>query len=70
MKKTFEQAMERLEEIAELLQSGDKGLEESLTLFEEGNELVKICEAQLTKAESRLQVLSHKDGELNIDLVE
>lgn len=70
MKKTFEQAMERLEEIADLLQNGEKGLDESLTLYEEGNELAKFCEAQLTKAESRLQILSRKDGELNLETTE
>ena len=70
---TFEKAMDRLEEIVTLLESGDSPLDKSLSLFEEGVELVKLCNSQLEKAESSVRMLINKDGELiekNFDIGE
>ena len=39
-KKSFEEAIKRLEEIVKALESGDTPLEQSIALFEEGTELV------------------------------
>ncbi|MCQ2438263.1 MAG: exodeoxyribonuclease VII small subunit [Oscillospiraceae bacterium] len=50
-KKTFEQAMERIESIVRALERGDAPLEESLNLFREGAALVADCEKQLDEAE-------------------
>ena len=61
---TFEQAMDRLEEIVSLLESGDSPLDKSLSLFEEGVKLVKFCNSQLEKAESSVKQLINQDGEL------
>ena len=61
---TFEQAMDRLEEIVSLLESGDSPLDKSLSLFEEGVKLVKLCNSQLEKAESSVKQLTNQDGEL------
>ena len=61
---TFEQAMDRLEEIVSLLESGDSPLDKSLSLFEEGVKLVKLCNSQLEKAESSVKQLLNQDGEL------
>jgi exodeoxyribonuclease VII small subunit len=57
-KMTFESAMERLEEIADLLEDGSKSLEESLKLFEESNELMIFCQKKLAEAENKITVLS------------
>ena len=46
---TFENAMERLEEIVNLLESGDSPLDKSLSLFEEGVKLVKLCNEKIEK---------------------
>ena len=70
---TFEKAMDRLEEIVSLLESGDLPLDESLSLFEEGVKLVKLCNSQLEKAESSVKMLINQDGELvekNFDIGE
>ena len=70
---TFEKAMDRLEEIVSLLESGDSLLDESLSLFEEGVKLVKLCNSQLEKAESSVKMLINQDGELvekNFDIGE
>ena len=70
---TFEKAMDRLEEIVSLLESGDSPLDESLSLFEEGVKLVKLCNSQLEKAENSVKMLINQDGELvekNFDIGE
>ena len=65
--------MDRLEEIVSLLESGDSPLDKSLSLFEEGVKLVKLCNSQLEKAESSVKMLINQDGELvekNFDIGE
>lgn len=64
-KKTFEQAMSRLEEIVSLLEGGDAPLEESLKLFEEGAGLMKQCALRLDQAEQKVaQLTAGPDGAL------
>lgn len=58
---TFEQAMVRLEQIAELLETQQGTLEESLKLFEEANQLALFCEESLDQAERKLQILSKRE---------
>ena len=48
--KTFEEKMQRLEEIVRAMERGDVALEESLKLFQEGTELVRSCGKQLEEA--------------------
>ena len=57
-KKTFEQAMTRLEEIVALLEKGEAPLEESLKLFEVGTGLMKQCSTLLDKAEQKVTKLT------------
>jgi exodeoxyribonuclease VII small subunit len=54
---TFEQALERLEAIVSALESGDKGLEESISLFEEGTRLSRLCQEMLTAAQGKIEKL-------------
>lgn len=54
---TFESAMERLEQIVRALEGGQTNLEESLSAFEEGIGLVKLCTAKLDAAEQRVKIL-------------
>lgn len=51
---SFEAALARLEETAKLLESGNVSLDESLTLFEEGIALVKLCNSKLDAAEQKV----------------
>jgi exodeoxyribonuclease VII small subunit len=44
---SYEQAVERLEQIIERLDSGQSGLRETLDLCKEGRELVTYCAAEL-----------------------
>ncbi|BDQ02461.1 MAG: hypothetical protein KatS3mg036_0234 [Ignavibacterium sp.] len=55
--KSFEEKLKRLEQISELLESGDVKLEESISLFEEGIKLSKECLAILENAELKITKL-------------
>lgn len=61
---SFEEALERLEEIVDLLESGENPLEKSLDLFEEGVGLVKICNKKLESVENSIKILVNNNGEL------
>jgi exodeoxyribonuclease VII small subunit len=64
-KPTFEEALRQLEAIAEQIEQGKIGLEESITRYEEGMALVKQCRDILAKAELRIQKLQERpDGTL------
>lgn len=60
---SFEKALERLEEIVELLESGENPLEKSLDLFEEGVRLVKLCNKKLETVENSIKILVNNNGE-------
>lgn len=57
-KKSFEAAIARLEEIVRALESGNTPLDESLSLFEEGVALVKLCNERLDGAEQKIKMLT------------
>ena len=59
-KKTFEESINRLEEIVSLLEKGDAKLADSLALFEEGTNLVQVCTKMLDEAE--LKVVKLRKG--------
>ena len=60
---SFEDALTRLETIVESMESGDVPLAELLAKFEEGNALLKTCEARLKEAELKIEQLKkQKDG--------
>ncbi len=67
-KLTFEQAFARLEEIATCLEEGAATLEETIKLFEEANELQKLCSDFLDKAESKLQILLKNKDEYQLEI--
>ena len=59
--KTFEEAMTRLEEIVRLLESGNAPLDVSLSLYEEGVSLVRLCNDKLDGAKQKVYRLSRSD---------
>jgi exodeoxyribonuclease VII small subunit len=62
-KLSFEAALTQLETIVESMESGEVPLAELLAKFEEGNKLLKICEARLKDAELKIELLKkQKDG--------
>ena len=54
-KQSFEQNMERLEQIVRAMERGDVPLEESLKLFQEGTALVQSCGKLLDEAELKVK---------------
>ena len=57
--KTFEQMLARLDEIVRSLEKGDAPLEESLSLYTEGAELIRTCTKQLDEAEQTAHRSKH-----------
>ena len=57
----FEKSLEHLETIVRQLESGEKGLEDSLALFERGVGLAKQLTTRLQEAKHRVEVLT-KEG--------
>ena len=53
-KMSFEQSVDRLQEIVAALEKGDAPLADSLKLFEEGTKLVSSCTAMLDQAEQKV----------------
>ena len=60
---TFEQAMERLEEIVALLEGGKCTLDDSMKLFEEGASLTAFCTESLKTAEQKIIKLTAENGQ-------
>lgn len=63
-KLTFEEEIERLEEIVSYLESGEFPLEKSLELFQEGVGLVKSCNSKLENIEHSVKILINENGEM------
>lgn len=52
---SFEEALERLNEIVQKLDNGDKKLEDSVKLFEEGVKLSRFCKDVLKEAADKVE---------------
>ena len=62
-KMSFEQSVDRLQEIVAALEKGDAPLADSLKLFEEGTKLVSSCTAMLEQAEQKVvKLVKSADG--------
>ncbi len=62
-KVTFESALARLEKIVHELEGGEAPLDKSLSLYEEGVGLIKLCAERLDEAEQKIYILSkNEDG--------
>ena len=60
---TFEQNMQRLEQNVRALERGDAPLEESLKLFQEGTERIRICGKLLDEAQLQVKkIVPGPDG--------
>jgi exodeoxyribonuclease VII small subunit len=60
---TFEDALRALEEVVRKLEGGDVRLDDSITLYERGEELRKLCQARLDAAKARIdRIVQGADG--------
>ena len=64
-KRSFEQSMAELEKIVAAIESGEVGLAEALTQYEQGIGLISHCQKILGEAEQKIAKLSKGlDGQL------
>lgn len=62
-KLSFEQALEKLEQIVSEIEQGQVPLEASIDRYAEGIELIRNCRAILQTAEQKIQLLAKAEGE-------
>ncbi|UCF08105.1 MAG: exodeoxyribonuclease VII small subunit [Thermoplasmata archaeon] len=60
----FEEALNKLEEIVNSLETGNLSLDESLAKFEEGIKLSRLCNKKLMDAQQKVEKLVEKDDQL------
>jgi exodeoxyribonuclease VII small subunit len=61
---SFEAGLQQLETIVKEMESGELPLERALELFERGMKLSDACRKQLEEAETRVEVLMKRAGEV------
>lgn len=61
---SFEESLEKLEEIVNKLENGDIPLDEAIEKFETAMKLVKICNEKLEAAEESIAKIVQDNGEL------
>jgi len=62
-KLSFEDALEKLEELVTEIEQGAVPLEESIKKYEDGLKLIKSCRAILNEAEKKIQILAKGEGD-------
>ena len=61
--KSFEERLARLEDLSEKIKAGDLPLEDAVSLFEEGMQLARGLEKELSRIERKVELLINKPGE-------
>jgi len=61
---SFEDAMLKLEKIVEKLEEGNVSLEESITYYQEGMKLSKLCSDKLSVVQEKMTNIMNEQGEL------
>lgn len=61
---SFEENLNKLEEIVKKLESGDTPLDDAIKEFNEAMNLAKVCDEKLKKAEESLTKIVGEDGKL------
>ena len=64
----FEEALKKLEKIVSDLENGDIPLEESMSKYEAGVKLVRLCQKKLNEAKKKIEILvKTKDGKVKLE---
>ena len=61
-KLNFEGAMDRLETIVEQMESGKLALEDLIVRYQEGMNLVKVCQERLASAEQKIEIIARNSA--------
>ena len=64
---SFETGLQQLELIVKEMESGELPLERALELFEKGMQLSESCRKQLEEAETRVEILIKRAGEVTAE---
>ena len=64
---SFEEKMQRLEEIVKTMERGEVSLDASMKLFQEGTELVRACTELLDNAEMQVSKISAAEDGMPIE---
>lgn len=59
--KSFEQALSELENIVSSMDSGQLPLEQSLSAYKRGTELLQYCQKTLAEVEQQVQILNNSN---------
>jgi exodeoxyribonuclease VII small subunit len=62
--KSFEELIEKLEEITNKLEKEQLSLDESVKIFEEGMQISKECNSKLEDAEKKITILINNNDEI------
>ena len=62
---SFEEARQELERIVAQLESGQASLEDSVALWERGEELYRVCVAKLDAAQGKIEELGRRAGQVH-----
>ena len=57
----FEDAMKRLREIVDELETGEFDLDKAIQVFEEGLKLTKFCKTKLDEAEQKIEIIKKQN---------
>jgi exodeoxyribonuclease VII small subunit len=58
----FETAMDRLEKIVEQMETGELPLEDLIVRYEEGMNLVRVCQERLASAEQKIEIIARNNA--------
>src|ERR1700693_5600680 len=58
----FEKAMSRLEAMVEQMETGKLPLEDLIVRYEEGMNLVRVCQERLTNAEQKIEIIARNNA--------
>ncbi|WP_405101264.1 exodeoxyribonuclease VII small subunit [Oceanobacillus sp. FSL H7-0719] len=61
---SFEQAMEKLEEIVQKLETGDVPLEQAIDFYQEGMLLSKLCSDKIVNVQEKMTKIMDEQGEV------
>jgi exodeoxyribonuclease VII small subunit len=64
---SFEKALARLEALVKEMEGGDLDLDRMMAAFEEGSQMVKVCEQKLNEVEKRIEKLVRKGGQVTTE---
>ena len=65
--KTFEEAMQRLEEIVTALEAPELALEEAMQLYREGALCSRYCREKLEQAKHQLEIWQNDESQIDIE---